>query len=212
MAHRSRFGKQGFERQADHQVQRRPAKTRAAPPKVRLKNRRQWPADRAREASKERDSSDRAARVAPIQPNQSGEGGFVETAAHTDAQKRPSQQKSGEALRHPEKAQTGSKNQICPHQHGAPAPAVDASSGVRPEECRNHQREGEGSEDGRGLDAEVFGHRRGQHGRQVVRRCPGQRLRDAQGSNDGRAAGQGHQIDRWLTRLESCSALSRRSL
>jgi hypothetical protein len=173
------------ERDADDEMERGPAEAGAAPAEVRLEQRRERPADRAREAGDQRDAGDRAARAGAVEPDQRRERGFVEAAAHADAEHRPGEKEAPRSLRKRERGQPDREDEVGAGEDEAPAPAIDRAADVRTERGRDEQRDRECREHGRWCDAEVARDRRRQHRRQVVRRPPGQGLRAAQREDGG---------------------------
>ena len=128
------------ERDADDEMKRGPAEARAAPAEVRFEQGRERPADRAREAGDQRDAGDRTARAGAVEPDQRGERGFVEAAAHADAEHRPGEKEAPRSLRERERGQPGGEDEVGSGEDEAAAPAIDRAAGVRAERGGDEQR------------------------------------------------------------------------
>jgi hypothetical protein len=175
------------ERDADDEMERGPAEAGATPAEVRFEQGRERPADRAREAGDQGDAGDRAARAGAVEPDQRGERGFVEAAAHADAEHGPGEERGPTVLCERERGQADGEDDVGAGEDEAAAPAIDRAAGVRAERGGDEQGDRERREHGRRRDAEVARDRRRQHRRQVVRRPPGQGLRAAE-RETGRAS------------------------
>ncbi|MDT4861737.1 hypothetical protein FQZ97_963530 [compost metagenome] len=122
-----------------------------------------------------------------VEAHQGREGGVVEARGHRHADQAPGQKQQHRPLRQRQGRQTGRKQAVGADQHRTAAMVIDQLPRPSTEHRRDDQGKRKGGKDRGHGHAEVRGHRRGQHGRQVVRRGPGQGLRGAQ-AGDHRSA------------------------
>src|SRR5882724_843396 len=117
--------RQPVDRGSEQHVQASPNQTGGPPAKFVQEQCAQRPADRAGKAGNEGNPSDRAACVAAVEPGQGSKGRIVETHADADAEYRPGDYETCEAMRISEDQQSGGDDQVRGGEHMASAMAVD---------------------------------------------------------------------------------------
>src|SRR6202040_3010181 len=117
--------RQPVDRGSEQHVQASPNQTGGPPAKFVQEQCAQWPAYRAGKAGNQGNPGDRAACVAAVEPGQGSKGRIVETHADADAEHRPGDYETSDAMRSSEDQQSGGDHQVRASQQMASTVTVD---------------------------------------------------------------------------------------
>ena len=177
---------------ADRDLQERESAQRVAPAEPFESFQRQRPERRARQAAHQRERRERGPIRRAGMLAQRRERGIVERHRHRDAGQRPRrvERDRGVRVRDGEQGERASHRADAHHQ--APAVAIDGAAGERCGQCGQEKAQGIRAEQRCGGKPKLFAHARAEHRNRIIKRPPGNDLRQAERGYEADEDSPGH--------------------
>jgi hypothetical protein len=171
-------------RDREAKLDRGVGKTCAAPPQMRLKERRQRPAYSAGETAEQGQDRDGAACLLPVEAAKRREGRIIEAASHAEAHDGPTYKIDWKAVCGAQHEQPRREQHRADGQHAPPSCLRDCAAYHGRGKSGDHQAERQASNHPWQRPAGVAGDGSRHDGQKIVGRAPREDLREAKSRND----------------------------